>query len=344
MIATPTAPSSEGRTGNRRAAAVIRSWFGGHPVLTVAVQRLLTAVPLLLAVSLLSFVLVWLAPGDPARNILGANAAPEAYETLREQLGLNLPLYAQYWDWLSNALSGNLGSSLFSGVPVAAAIGQRLPITVSLIFGSLIVSIVIGAGLGIVSALRGGVMGKVIDALALIGFALPAFWLAAQLISVFAVQLRWFPSTGYIPLEESPLGWIRSITLPVAALALYGVAAIAKQTREAMLEALASEHIRAARANGIPTASLVLRHALRNASITVVTVIGILFATMLGGTIFVENVFALPGLGSLIVGSAIQKDLPMVQGVALFFTIVIIAINLIVDLLYTWLDPKLRIG
>ncbi|HEX2314884.1 MAG TPA: ABC transporter permease [Thermomonospora sp.] len=306
-------------------------------------RRLLTAIPLLLGVSLLSFVLTSFAPGDAARTILGPNAAPESYAQLRHAMGLDLPLWEQYWRWLRAALGGDLGASAFNGQAVTAAIGQRFPVTASLMAGSLLISVLAGVSLGVVSALRGGFMGRAIDALALVGFALPAFWLGAELIVVFSVRLGWFPSTGYVPFAESPGGWLRSLVLPVAALALYGLAGIAKQTRESMLDVLGSEHIRVARANGLSEWSLVMRHALKNASSRVVTVLGVLAVSMLGGTILVESVFALPGLGSLVVGAAVQHDLPMVQGVAVFFTAIVVVINLTIDLAYTWLDPKVRV-
>ncbi|REE98773.1 ABC transporter permease [Thermomonospora umbrina] len=332
------------RTGGTAGAARLRGLLtGGHPMLGVIGRRLLTAIPLLLGVSLLSFALTTLAPGDAARSILGPNAAPESYEQLRHAMGLDLPLWEQYWRWLTDALRGDLGASAFNGQAVTDAIGQRFPVTASLMAGSLLVSVLAGVSLGVVSALRGGLMGRAIDTLALVGFALPAFWLGAELIVVFSVWLGWFPSTGYVPFAESPGEWLRSLVLPVAALSLYGLAGIAKQTREAMLDVLGSEYIRVARANGLGEWSLVMRHALKNASSRVVTVLGVLAVSMLGGTILVESVFALPGLGSLVVGGAVQHDLPMVQGVALFFTAIVVVINLTIDLAYTWLDPKVRV-
>src|SRR5581483_1180340 len=182
------------------------------------------------------------------------------------------------------------------------------------------------------------------DALALAGYSVPAFWIGAELIVLFAVKLTWFPATGYVPVSHSPVDWLRSLVLPVAALSLYGIAAVARQTREAMLDVLASEHIRMARANGLPARSILFRHALRNASVPVVTVLGVVAVGLLGGTIFVENVFALPGLGVLVVNASLQGDLPVVQGVAVFFTLVVIVVNLAIDLAYTWLNPRVRVA
>jgi peptide/nickel transport system permease protein len=192
------------------------------------------------------------------------------------------------------------------------------------------------------SAVRGGAAGRAVDALALLGFALPSFWLGAVLIQFFAVDHHWFPATGYVPLAQSPKDWALSLVLPVSALALHSVAAIAKQTREAMLDALASEYVRMAWATGISPTAIVLRHALRNASIRVVTILGLLVVGLLGGTVFVEHVFALPGLGGLSVLAATQHDLPVIQGVVLYFTAIVLTVNLVVDVAYTWLNPRVR--
>jgi peptide/nickel transport system permease protein len=311
-------------------------------MLRVVAHRVLVSVPLLFVVSALSFVLISFTPGDAARQILGTDAPPEAYPKLRHELGLDLPLHEQYGRWLEDAVTGDLGTSLFSPEQVSTLIGDRVSVTLSLIVGSLLVSVVLGVALGVFSALRGGAAGRAADAFSLIGFALPEFWVGVQLIVIFAVKLQWFPATGYAPLAQSPWEWLRSLALPVAALSLGAVAAIAKQTREAMLDVLASEHIRMAWANGIPRRSIIFRHALRNASLPVVTVVGLLAIGLLGGTIVVENVFALPGLGSLAVTAATQHDLPLIQGIAVSFTIVVVLINLLVDLGYGWLNPRVR--
>jgi peptide/nickel transport system permease protein len=256
---------------------------------------------------------------------------------------VDLPLDQQYWHWLRRALSGDLGASIFDHVPVIHSIAQRLPVTLSLLVESLLVSVVIGIALGVFSALRGGLLGRVVDGVALVGFSLPAFWVGAELIVLFAVKLDWLPATGYVPFAQSPVEWLRSLVLPVFALSLYGIAATAKQTREAMLDVLASEHIRLARANGISPRGVTFRHALRNASMPVVTLLGVIAVGILGGTVLVETVFALPGLGSLMVTAAIQHDLPVVVGMAVYFTLMVVVINLLIDLAYTWLDPRVRV-
>jgi peptide/nickel transport system permease protein len=225
---------------------------------------------------------------------------------------------------------------------VTQAIDQRLPVTVSLIAGALVVTLVLGVGFGVFSAVRGGVAGRLVDGLGLLGFALPSFWVGAVLIAIFAVDLGWFPATGYVPLAESPRRWVLSLVLPVVALGFVTVANVAKQTREAMLDALASEYVRMAWASGVPAWSIFFRHALKNAAIRVLTVIGITVVGLLGGTVFVESVFALPGLGGLAVTATSAHDLPMIQGIVVYFTLIVVGVNLVVDLAYTLLDPRVR--
>lgn len=313
-----------------------------HPVVRALWRRLALALPLLFIVSVLTFALTSVAPGDAARGILGPIAPPSAYVQLRHALGLDLPVWDQYWRWLQKALSGDLGTSLVDGGSVTHEIAQRLPITLTLVLGGLLVSTIGGVAFGIFSALRGGFVGRLVDATALVGFALPAFWVGVELISVFAVKLDWLPATGYVTFSVSPTGWMRSIALPVVALAIGGIAAIAKQTREAMLEELSSEHVRMAWANGTSARSIYFRHALKGAGIRIVTVVGVQAVGLLGGSVFVENVFALPGLGSQIVSAASQHDIPVVQGVALVFTVIVVAINFAIDLVYNILDPRVR--
>ncbi|MEF2978090.1 ABC transporter permease [Subtercola sp. YIM 133946] len=312
------------------------------PIAQVITRRILFAIPLLFVVSALSFVLMRLIPGDPARQILGPSGSPEAYAALREQLGLDLPLYQQYWDWLQNAVQGNLGTSIFRGESVVDILNQRLPVTFSLLFLSLLVTLIVGVTLGVLSAVRGGATGRGIDVLSQLGFILPSFWVAAVLVSIFAVQLRLLPAVGYVPIDDSVADWLRSLVLPVAAIALASVAAVARQTREAMLDVLGSEHIRMARANGIPPHRILLRYALKPAGTRVMTMLGLEAVSLLGGTVFIESVFAMPGLGSIAVSATYQQDVPLVVGVTVYFTILVVIVNLIVDLMYTWLDPRVR--
>jgi peptide/nickel transport system permease protein len=307
------------------------------------VRRILVSIVLLLVVSALSFVLVSLTPGDPARQILGMQADPGQYVALRHTLGLDEPVYQQYFHWIRHAVRGDLGRSIFSSEDVRRAIDSRLPVTLSLMLGALFVSVVAGLGLGTISALRGGLAGRLVDALALLGFSIPAFWLAAELIALFAVRFTLFPPTGYVPFTQSPTGWARALTLPVLALAVGGMAAIAKQTRESLLDVLGSEYIRMAWANGLAWRSIVFRHAFKNMAPPVLAVVGVQAVSLLGGTVLVENVFALPGLGSLAVQATIQHDIPVVEGLAVYFTVIVVMISVSVDLAYGLLNPRLRI-
>lgn len=300
------------------------------------------AIPQLLIVTSVTFLLVSLSPGDPARAILGLQAPPEAVARLRAELRLDQPVWVQYWHWLVDALHGDLGTSITSQQLVTEAIAQGLPVTLSLVLGGLLVTSVVGIGIGVLTALRGGTVSRFVDGLALVGFALPNFWLASGLVAVFAVTLRMFPALGYVSFGDSPSGWLKSLVLPVIALAVAGAAVVARQTREAMSGVISSEYVRMARAHGVRSAALVVRYELRNAAVPVVTVIGTQFVALLVGTIFIEQVFALPGLGSLMVDAALAHDLPVLLGVTVTFTLMVIAVNLLIDVLYLWLNPKVR--
>jgi peptide/nickel transport system permease protein len=307
-------------------------------------RRLALSLPLLLIVPTVTFLLAALIPGDIARTILGADATQAQYEQLRQSLGLNEPLITRYLAWLGSALHGNLGTSLFWQQPVTSLLDSRLQVTLSLVIGSTAVAAVVGVVLGVTAALRAGAPGKIVDAIALTGLAVPNFFLGLLLITWFAVTLRLFPATGYVPVSQSPAGWLASIALPVITLAVPGIAVIAKQTRDAMREAMDRPFIRTLRAAGVPGRSIIGKHALRNAAIPVVTITGLIFIGSLSGTVLVEMVFALPGLGGLVVQATTQHDLPLIQGVAVYFTVAVIGVNLLVDLTYSWLDPRVRVS
>lgn len=313
---------------------------------------MLTSVVLVFVISLLTFVLQVLAPGDMAETILksgstgglGGGSSEEQYVELRQHLGLDRPLLVQYWEWLSGALSGDLGTSPVSGLDVTAAIMGRLPVTVSLVLLGTVTTVIVGVGLGIASAVRGGRLGRFIDISSLIGFAMPSFWLGLLLMSVFAVTLGVLPATGYVSFGVSAGDWARSMVLPVVTLALSGIAAFAKQARDSMLDALSRDYVQMLRANGASEMSVVFRHALRNAAIPVVTLAGLMFIALFSGAVFVETVFSLPGVGRLLVQATTGHDLPVVQGVVVMLTLVVVMINLGVDLLYGWLNPKVRVA
>jgi peptide/nickel transport system permease protein len=314
-------------------------------VLGLIGRRLALSVVLVFVASTLTFVLVSVTPGDPANTILGGqqNVRAQDIAQLRQQLGLNQPLLQRYWHWLQGALHGDLGTSIVTGQSVTHQVNSRLGVTLTLIVGALALSTVVGVSLGVLSAIRRGVLGRFTDVLSLAGLAVPAFWLGLVLVSVFAVKLRWLPANGYTAFSAGPSAWLKSITLPILALFVGGVAAVAKQTRNAMSEVLDSEFIRNLRANGLPRRSIIFRHALRNAAIPVVTILGLGFVGLLGGTIFIEQLFVLPGIGSLAVSSVQSHDLPVVQGVVIYFVLIVVLVNLVIDLLYGWLNPKARL-
>jgi peptide/nickel transport system permease protein len=313
-------------------------------MLRVVVRRLAFAVPLLLVVSTGTYLLAGLLPGDVARTILGQYATPEQYQSLRHSLGLDQPLLTRYWQWLGQAVHGHLGVSPIYGVQVTSLLDSRLSVTFSLVIGATLVAGVVGVLLGIASALRWGGIGRLVDALSLVGLAIPNFFLGLILVAWFAVSIQLFPATGYVPLSSSPSQWLRSLVLPVLTLAVPGIAVIAKQTRDAMLEVMSRPFVRTLRGCGIPRRSIIFKHVLRSAAISVATVIGLVFISCLSGTVLVESVFALPGLGGLAVQATEKHDLPVIQGVVVYFTAIVIVVNLLVDLAYAALDPKVRVS
>lgn len=303
----------------------------------------ISSIALLFFVTVLTFVLSSLVPGNAITEILGDTSyTKQQYAQLEHQLGLDYPLPVQYWHWLTNLFHGSLGTGLFDGQPITQALNVRLGPSLSIIIATLIVSSVVGIGFGVYSAVRGGWSGKLVDVVAIGAFAIPNFWLAIVLIELFAVDIAWFPATGYTPLGDDPLQWARSIALPVITLSAASSAMLARQTRDSMLRVLAMDFIIALRAQGLPMRSLIFKHALRNAAIPVVTVMGLLFIGLLGGTVFIENVFAIPGLGQAAVLAGVAHDLPKIEGIALYFAVIVVLVNLVVDVSYRFLNPRAR--
>jgi peptide/nickel transport system permease protein len=311
-------------------------------VLRLLGHRLLWSIPVVFVASTLSFVLTALVPGDAARTILGFNATPDQVQALRQSLGLDKPLIEQYVGWLSHAIRGDLGNSTFSGESVISKLNQHLEITVSLLLLGTLASAVLGLALGVTAAIRGGVVRSIVDILSLGGIAIPNFWLAMVLTSVFSVTLRIFPVVGYVGFTESPVQWARSLVLPVAALAVGSATIIAKQTRDSLGQVLDQDFVKTLRANGFRRRSILFRHALRNAGVPIMSVIGIVFVSLIGGSIFVEQVFAMPGLGSITQQATASHDLPVIQGAVVYFTLLVVLANLLVDLCYGILDPRMR--
>jgi peptide/nickel transport system permease protein len=314
-------------------------------MLKETVRWLVSSLVLLFVVTGLTFVLVSLAPGDAAKAILsgqGTGFTNQQYLQVRHQLGIDQPLPVQYWHWLDGMLHGNLGTDLFNGQPVADALATRIVPSLSIILGTVVVAGLVGVGLGIVSARRAGVAGRVVDVLTLGGFAVPNFWLALVLVELLAIRFAVFPAGGYVSPATDPGGWLRGIVLPVITLAAGAVALIAKQTRDSMAEVLSREFVTMLRARGLGTASIVYRHALRNAAVPVVTVLGLLLINLLGGTVLIEAVFAVPGLGQEAVTASSTHNLPVIEGIAFYFTIAVVVANLLVDVSYRLLNPKAR--
>jgi peptide/nickel transport system permease protein len=315
-------------------------------VLSDSARWLVSSVVLLFAVTVLTFVLAALAPGDAAKAVLSTQGStgytPQQYRQVRHELGLDQPLPAQYWHWLDHLLHGSLGSDMFSGQPVSQALQGRIGPSLSIILGTVLLTALAGIGLGIASAWRGGTTGRLLDGISLAGFALPSFWLALVLAELFAVKIRLFPAIGYTSPGTDAWAWLHSIALPIVTLSVGGVAFIAKQTRDAMSEALARDYITMLRARGLSPRRILLKHALRNAAIPVVTVVGLLFIGLLSGTVLIENVFGIPGLGQIAVSSTSTHDLPVIEGVAFYFTVGVVIVNLIVDVSYRLLNPKVR--
>jgi peptide/nickel transport system permease protein len=313
-------------------------------MLTLIVRRLLLAVPLLIVVTGASFVLLALGRGRAAQVLRATTPTTASVAALNKRLGLDEPLAVQYWHWLDGVLHGNLGTSVITGQSVLSTLGQRLPVTIFLVVGALIVAFVVGVALGTVSAVRGGRLGRAVDGISVLGFAIPNFWLALLLISVFAVKLHWLPASGYVSFSTSPGQFFRSLALPVIALGAAGATGAAKQTRDSMLDVMSRDYILSLRASGMPNHRIILRHALPNALIPTLTLMGLFAVSLFGGAALIEDIFVLPGLGGLAVSAAGNHDLPIMEGILLYFTILVIVLNLLVDIACGLLDPRIRLA
>lgn len=311
-------------------------------MITLLRRWLAVSIPLVIFVTALTFVLVSLIPGDAARTIAGVNATPEQYAALREQLGLDQPLWRQYTQWLSAAIRGDFGTSAANGSQVAGQLADRIGVTVSIVVGSLIVATALGLGLGLVSARSRGALGRVTDVVSLFGLAVPAYWFGLLLAYTFAVNWQLFPPTGYVPLADGVGPWLRSITLPVLTLGITSSATIAKQTRDAVAGEYRRDYVMMLRARGVSERRILFLHVLRNAGAPIVTVVGVLFIGLLSGTVLVESVFVLPGLGSLAVSSTQARDIAVIQMVTLVFALLIVFVNLVMEIVYRALDPRVR--
>jgi peptide/nickel transport system permease protein len=307
-------------------------------------RRLLVALVVLAVVSVASFALIWLVPGDVAAAMADPGASAEELERIRSRLGLDKPKWQQVTDWYGNLARGSLGDSFLLNRPVTTAIVERLPVTLTLAMLGFSIACVIGIAIGIVAATRHG---RWIDQVAMtfsvVGLSIPDFWLALMAIFLFAVHLNWLPASGFVPFTENVGQWARSLVLPAGVLALTQIGLVARMTRSAMLEVLGQDYVRTARAKGLPASWVVLKHAFRNAMIPVLTVAGVIFGVLLGGAVVIEQVFALPGVGRLIIDGVLRRDYPVIQGGLLFLATIYVFVNLAVDLLYGAIDPRVRL-
>lgn len=316
-------------------------------MLRFLLQRLLALIPVLFIVAVIVFLILRLTPGDPAAVIAGNSASNDDIERIREQLGLNQPLWSQFGIWLSGVLRGDLGYSFYLNRPVTELILQRIEPTLSLAFGTIVLAIFVAVPLGTLAAWRmGGLLDRLLSGFAVAGFSVPVFVVGYLLIYLFAIELQWLPVQGYRRLfgeESQGIGtWARQLVLPWLTLATIYVALIARVTRASVSEALTEDFIRTARAKGLTERAVLLRHALPNAAVPIATVIGIGIALLIGGVVVTETVFAIPGLGSLTVDAVLNRDFPVIQGVVIFFSVLYVLVNLLVDLSYLLFDPRIR--
>jgi peptide/nickel transport system permease protein len=309
------------------------------------VRRLLLVVPVMLIVSLLSFSLILLVPGDPAVTIAGQSATREQIAAIRETLGLDRPLVVQYLSWLGHAVTGDFGTSLSTQQPVVGSILDRLPVMLSLAGGALVVAVLLGFPAGVAAAVRrDGLVDRLLGIGAATGLALPSYFVGMLLIIVVALNLGWLPPTGYTPLATDPADWLAHIVLPCIALGLVPAAVLARQLRGAMVTALDQDYVRTADAKGLLRQKVVYKHALKNAAIAPLTALGTQFALVVGGSVVVEQVFGIPGLGALAVNAVQNRDIPLIQGIVVFTALMVQAINLLVDVSYGWLNPRVRVA
>ncbi|MGW1785358.1 ABC transporter permease [Streptomyces sp. NPDC002143] len=311
-------------------------------MISYVLRRLGTSLVLTVLVSMITFFLLSMSFDGIVRSILGTAATPSTVAAKRAEMGMDRPVIVQYFDWLFHAVRGDFGASYFTSQPVGTAVADHLTVTLSVVVVALLITAVISVVLGVLAASRGGAIDRLTQIASLFGYIVPNLLLAIGLVVVFAVRLDWLPATGYTPFTESPIRWLASITIPVIALMVGGIANLSAQVRGAMIGELRKDYVRTLRTRGIPTRSIVLKHALRNAAGPAFTVLSLEFIAMLGGALIIENVFALPGIGSYSFNAALQGDVPIIMGMSLFGVLFVVGINLIVDIINGWLNPKAR--
>jgi peptide/nickel transport system permease protein len=306
-------------------------------------RRILATIPVMAVVGLFVFSLLYFADGDPAAIIAGDQASPEDVARIRASLGLDRPFLVRFGEWSWQILHGDLGTSIFTNLPVTTMIGQRVQPTVSLMLVTLVFAIAVAVPLGVVAAWKAGsLIDRLVMGLAVMGFSVPVFVVGYILAYVFALELGWLPVQGYTPIEQGLWPWLSNLILPAVTLGLVYIALIARVTRATMLDVLSQDYVRTARAKGLAQGPVLFVHALKNAAVPIVTVIGIGIALLIGGAVVTETVFAIPGLGRLTVDAILRRDYPVIQGVVLLFSFVYVLVNLAIDLFYTVLDPRIR--
>ena len=306
-------------------------------------RRILSTLPVMGIVALFVFSLLYIAPGDPAAVIAGDQASPADVERIRQGLGLDRPFLVQFWTWLWNILHGDLGTSIFTNLPVSAMIAQRVEPTFSLMAITLVLTILVAVPLGVAAAWKAGSwVDRTIMAFAVFAFSLPVFVVGYVLAYVFALQFEWLPVQGYTPFKSGLWPWLRNLILPSLALGSVYIALIARITRASMLEVLQQDYVRTARAKGLGQRNILFVHALKNAAVPIVTVIGIGIALLIGGAVVTESVFAIPGLGRLTIDAILRRDYPVIQGIVLLFSFLYVLVNLMVDVTYSLVDPRIR--
>jgi peptide/nickel transport system permease protein len=306
-------------------------------------KRLVAAVPVLLLVSLISASIMHLVPGDPAAVMAGQNATDAEIAQIREQLGLNRPFPVKLAGWYADLARGDLGNSILLNRPVLQAIGERVPVTLALGGFALFLTVAVGVPCGVVAAIKANTwVDQAVLTLALIGVSVPNFWLSLMLIVLFGVMLDWLPAGGYIPFADDPVGWVRCLILPAFSLALLQIGLLARITRATVLEILQQDYIRTARAKGLPALMVVGKHVLKNVLVPVVTVVGISFGLLLSGSVVIETVYSIPGMGRLLANAIFGRDYPMIQGGLLITAAVLVLLNLVVDVLYAVIDPRIQ--
>ena len=308
------------------------------------IRRALGGLVQVLVVTAITFFLLNMTGTNVARNITGQTATEAQVESKAKELGLDQPPVTRYLTWLGHAATGDFGASWFNAQPVTKILGAKLPVTLSILFVGLFLAAVISVAVGVLAAVRGGWIDRLVQVVAIIGFAIPSFLIAMVLVATLAVQLGWFPAIGYVSFTESPGGWLHSITLPAVALAIGAIAATAQQVRGSMVDVMSADYIRTLRSRGLPERSLLFKHALRNAAPPALTVLALSFIGLVGGAVIVEKVFGLSGIGTETFSASSRGDQPVVLGIVTVMVIIIVLVNLAMDVIYGWLNPKVRVA